>query len=118
MTLVELDPLAVAAARRTAAEWRLDNVRFVPRHTERALPELPPLDLAIVDPPRSGLGEQVVTSIVANGAPFVLYLSCAPASLARDLAGLQSAGFRVTTLEIFDFYPHTFHIESLAILER
>jgi len=118
MTLVELDALAVSAARRTAAEWKLDNVSCVPLHAERALPELPPLDLAIVDPPRSGLGERVVTSLVANGAPFVLYLSCAPASLARDLASLQTAGYRVTTLEIFDFYPHTYHVESLAILER
>jgi 23S rRNA (uracil1939-C5)-methyltransferase len=108
----------VSAARLTAQSWRLDNVELVSRHAERALPGLPALEAIIVDPPRSGLGETVTAAIAANGAQLVLYLSCAPASMARDLATLESAGYRALTLEVFDFYPQTYHIETLAVLER
>jgi 23S rRNA (uracil1939-C5)-methyltransferase len=118
MILVELDPMAVRAAERTASSWGLTNVSFVSRHAERALPDLPPLDLAIVDPPRSGLGETVIDSIAERQVPLLFYLSCAPPSLARDLVALQVHGYQVRSLEIFDFYPQTYHVESLAVLER
>lgn len=118
MIFVELDPLAISAARQTAEAWGLQNLDFVSQHAERALPALPSLDLAVVDPPRSGLGERVVTALLANAPPLVLYLSCAPPSLARDLRVLQEGGYRICSLEIFDFYPQTYHVESLAILER
>lgn len=118
MTLVELDAQAVEAAERTAAAWGATNVEFVSRHAERALPTLSDLDLVIVDPPRSGLGAVVVEAIHACAVPFVIYLSCSPASLARDLAALQNRGFALQSLEVFDFYPQTYHVESLAILAR
>lgn len=118
MTLIELDPLAVEAARHTAQEWGMENVRFVDQHAERALPEIPALDLAIVDPPRCGLGESVVESLDRNGVPLILYVSCSPSSLALDLAGLEHRGYRVRELGLYDFYPQTYHVESLAVLER
>lgn len=118
MVVVELDSRAVEAAGETAATWGLENVTFVSQHAERALPSLPRLDLAIVDPPRSGLGDVVTAALAANGPPLVFYVSCAPASLARDLAALVESGYRVRSLETFDFYPQTYHVESLAILER
>jgi len=118
MTLVEMDSHAVVAAQRTAQEWGLSNVSFLCRHAERALPSLSSLDLAIVDPPRSGLGDAVVRALVANAAPLLLYVSCSPTSLACDIAALQASGYRVDSLELFDFYPQTYHVESLAILER
>lgn len=118
MTLVELDPVAVDAARRTAAAWGLENVDFVSRHAEQALPELDALDLVIVDPPRSGLGTAVTTALIGNSVPLVLYVSCSPLSLARDLAELQAGGYHISSLELFDFYPQTYHVEGLAVLER
>lgn len=117
MILLELDPLAVAAARATAESWGLRNVEFIDRHAERALEELPPLDAAVVDPPRSGLGRVVTDAILRNGVPLLFYVSCSPQSLARDLADLASA-YRVESLDIFDFYPQTYHVESLAVLRR
>jgi tRNA/tmRNA/rRNA uracil-C5-methylase (TrmA/RlmC/RlmD family) len=60
----------------------------------------------------------VINALAANGVPRLFYVSCAPASLARDLALLQARGFAIRSLEIFDFYPQTYHVESLAILER
>lgn len=118
MVLVELDASAVEAARRTASDWGLTNVEFISRHAERTLPELPALDAAILDPPRSGLGKPITDALIANEVPLLIYVSCAPSSLADDLAALQTGGYRVSSLEIFDFYPQTYHVESLAILER
>ncbi len=118
VTLVELDHQAVLAARRTAEDWGLRNVSFVDRHAERVLPELPTVDAVIVDPPRSGLGPGVTQAIADNGVPLVLYVSCSPPSLADDLAILSQRGFNIRSVEIFDFYPQTYHVESLAVLER
>jgi tRNA/tmRNA/rRNA uracil-C5-methylase (TrmA/RlmC/RlmD family) len=118
MTIIELDAQAAEAARATAVSWGLENVDVLSAHAERALPALPALDLIIVDPPRSGLGEPVTTALLENGVPLIFYVSCAPGSLARDLAHLEAGGYRVASLEMFDFYPQTYHVESLAILER
>lgn len=118
MTIIELDAQAVAAAESTAEDWGVRNVDFVSAHAERALPGLPALDLVVVDPPRSGLGEAVTSALLDNGVPLVLYVSCAPLSLARDLAHLEAGGYRIASLEMFDFYPQTYHVESLAVLER
>jgi 23S rRNA (uracil1939-C5)-methyltransferase len=118
MTLVELDDSAVMAARRTAGERSLENMSFVSQHAEKALPALSNLDLVVVDPPRSGLGPIVTDALAESGAASVVYVSCSPASLARDLAALQSRGFSPVALEMFDFYPQTHHVECLTILDR
>jgi 23S rRNA (uracil1939-C5)-methyltransferase len=118
MTLVELDASAVAAARRTAGDRGLENISFVSQHAEKALPDLAELDLVVVDPPRSGLGPVVTDALAASDARSIIYVSCSPSSLARDLARLQELGFSPVSLEMFDFYPQTYHVECLAILDR
>jgi 23S rRNA (uracil1939-C5)-methyltransferase len=118
VTLVELDCQAVDAARQTAQEWGVDNVDFVSRHAERALADLPPIDVAIVDPPRSGLGEMVIGALTEKHVPLIFYVSCSSGSLARDIATLEDRGYRIETLEMFDFYPQTHHVECLAVLAR
>lgn len=118
MTLIEVDSQAVEAARFTAQQWGLHNIEFITRHAERALPGMTELDLAIVDPPRSGLGTAVIDALISNRVPLIFYVSCAPASLARDLSSLQNNGFFVRALEVFDFYPQTYHVEALAILAK
>jgi 23S rRNA (uracil1939-C5)-methyltransferase len=93
-------------------------VRLLSAHAERSLPGLEGVDLVVVDPPRSGLGD-VVTSTLARTQPArIIYVSCAPPSQVRDMVALCEAGYRVRSLELFDFYPQTFHVESLAVLER
>lgn len=118
MTIIELDSQAADAARMTAERWGLNNVEVLSAHAERGIPALPELDLIVVDPPRSGLGETVTTALLSNGAPLIFYVSCAPGSLAADLVRLEVGGYTVTGLEIFDFYPQTYHVESLAVLQR
>jgi 23S rRNA (uracil1939-C5)-methyltransferase len=75
-------------------------------------------DLVVVDPPRSGLGESVVQSLVGLGAHRVTYISCDPATVSRDLAGLLSAGYRIEQVHLVDLFPQTYHLESVFHLVR
>jgi 23S rRNA (uracil1939-C5)-methyltransferase len=75
-------------------------------------------DLAVVDPPRSGLGERVAGMLVTLGAPRVVYVSCDPVTLARDLAILQTGGYRIKQVHLVDLFPQTYHIESVVHLAR
>jgi 23S rRNA (uracil-5-)-methyltransferase RumA len=118
MVLIELDPFGVASAQRTATERGLHNILFLSSHAERALPEIGELDMVVVDPPRSGLGTVVTDAIVAARPRIVLYVSCGPASLARDLAELSRHGYEIASIEGYDFYPQTYHVESLTVLTR
>jgi 23S rRNA (uracil1939-C5)-methyltransferase len=75
-------------------------------------------DLVVVDPPRSGLGESVVQSLVGLGAHRMTYISCDPATVSRDLAGLLSAGYRIEQVHLVDLFPQTYHLESVFHLAR
>ncbi len=75
-------------------------------------------DLVVVDPPRSGLGESVTRGLAGLGAPHLTYVSCDPATLARDLAGLLAAGYRVQQAHLVDLFPQTYHLESILYLVR
>jgi 23S rRNA (uracil1939-C5)-methyltransferase len=72
----------------------------------------------VVDPPRSGLGEIVVESLVGLGAHRMTYISCDPATASRDLVGLLSAGYRIEQVHLVDLFPQTYHIESVFHLSR
>jgi 23S rRNA (uracil1939-C5)-methyltransferase len=75
-------------------------------------------ELVVVDPPRSGLGESVVQSLVGLGAHRITYISCDPATASRDLAGLLSAGYRIEQVHLIDLFPQTYHLESVFHLAR
>jgi 23S rRNA (uracil1939-C5)-methyltransferase len=75
-------------------------------------------DLVVVDPPRSGLGESVVQSLVGLGAHRIAYISCDPATASRDLPGLLSAGYRIEQVHLVDLFPQTYHLESVFHLAR
>jgi 23S rRNA (uracil1939-C5)-methyltransferase len=82
------------------------------------LPQVPPPDLVVVDPPRAGLGERVARALVGVVAARVIYVSCDPATLARDLVPLLAAGYKVRRADLVDMFPQTFHVESVLHLER
>lgn len=75
-------------------------------------------DLVIVDPPRAGLGESVARSLAGMAAPRVTYVSCDPATLARDLVPLMASGYRVEEAHLVDLFPQTYHVESVLHLVR
>ncbi len=75
-------------------------------------------DLVVVDPPRSGLGDSVIHSLVNLGAPRMTYVSCDPATLSRDLVGLLKAGYRLEQAHLVDLFPQTYHLESVLHLVR
>ncbi|HVN29675.1 MAG TPA: 23S rRNA (uracil(1939)-C(5))-methyltransferase RlmD, partial [Candidatus Binataceae bacterium] len=75
-------------------------------------------DVVAMDPPRAGVGKAVIRSLVALGAPRIRYVSCDPATLARDLSPLFAAGYRIEEAHLFDLFPETLHIESVMLLAR
>lgn len=75
-------------------------------------------DLAVVDPPRSGLGERVARMLVTMAAPRVVYVSCDPVTLARDLVVLLAGGYRIEQMHLVDLFPQTYHLESVVHLAR
>jgi 23S rRNA (uracil1939-C5)-methyltransferase len=86
---------------------------------DAALPQLGnTLDLVVVDPPRGGLGDRVARLLARAGALRVTYVSCDPATLARDLVPLQAAGYRIEQAHLIDLFPQTYHIESIVQLAR
>jgi 23S rRNA (uracil1939-C5)-methyltransferase len=74
-------------------------------------------DLAVVDPPRTGLGESVAHRLAKLGAPQIVYVSCDPATLARDLKILLAAQYRVAQAHLVDLFPQTYHLESVFVLK-
>lgn len=97
------------------------NVRTVSKTTEQFLEsgaeKLRP-NFVVVDPPRHGLGETVVRRLAGLGAGRMVYVSCDPATMSRDLAGLLGAGYRIRQAHVVDLFPQTYHVESVFHLVR
>jgi 23S rRNA (uracil1939-C5)-methyltransferase len=74
--------------------------------------------LILMDPPRAGIGSEVCALLARIRAPELVYVSCDPVTLARDLALLVAAGYEITALHLVDMFPQTFHMETVAILRR
>ncbi|MFI5102617.1 MAG: 23S rRNA (uracil(1939)-C(5))-methyltransferase RlmD [Terriglobales bacterium] len=97
------------------------NVKAVGARTEdylRSRPVRKRPEFVVLDPPRTGAGKAVIRSLVELGAPRVRYVSCDPATLARDIAPLLAAGYHIEEAHLFDLFPETFHIESVMLLAR
>jgi 23S rRNA (uracil1939-C5)-methyltransferase len=75
-------------------------------------------ELIVVDPPRTGLGAEIATLLAAIAAPTLVYVSCDPATLARDLRALIASGYAIETITLADLFPQTFHLETVVLLRR
>ncbi|HKT03813.1 MAG TPA: TRAM domain-containing protein, partial [Rugosimonospora sp.] len=113
VTLVESDPVAVRAAGTCLAD--LSNVHIV-RSTVERFRAAEPVDVVVLDPPRSGAGARVVRAIAAAGPRAVTYVACDPAAFARDVGTLRGLGWRLAALRCFDAFPMTHHVESIGLL--
>lgn len=117
----ELVESSIADARANALRNGLNNVEFhvVDLHHPSALQRLESFqkpDVIMVDPPRNGMHEQVVRHLLAVGAPRIMYVSCNPATLARDCALLHEL-YDVVSVTPVDMFPQTYHVEAAAILQ-
>jgi 23S rRNA (uracil1939-C5)-methyltransferase len=113
---------AVADAAGNAALNEIDNAQFVVgdvRNTLRPLAEHAPRpDLVVVDPPRAGLSKKIVARVVEQHARRIVYVSCNPTTLAPDARQMVDAGYRLVKVRPVDMFPHTPHIECVALFER
>jgi 23S rRNA (uracil1939-C5)-methyltransferase len=75
-------------------------------------------ELIVVDPPRAGLGKEVCAHLARIAAPNIIYVSCDPATLARDLQALLQSGYSLQAITLVDLFPQTFHMETVSVLTR
>lgn len=113
-TLIDIDPHNVAMARHNVGERAIEVVQA---SSEKVLTHITPDACVIVDPPRAGLHASFVAQLLDVLPPKIAYLSCNPATQARDVAHLQVA-YDIHAFEGYNFFPRTPHIESLVILHK
>lgn len=115
---LELDKAAVWAAKNNAAGMGLKNASFMAGEAASLFGGLKGRpDLLLLDPPRGGLSPRLIPAIIEKAPAGIVYVSCDPASLARDLSAL-SGHYRASGLSIVDMFPHTPHVESVMRLDR
>ena len=119
VTGIELNEDAVRDAMQNAVQTGVPAVRFLRANAADAFAryEKTP-DLVIVDPPRAGLGDAMCQAILHSGAAHVLYVSCNPNTLARDLRTLHDHGYEIGEAQPVDMFPRSGHVETVVLLSR
>ena len=116
---VEIVEEAVEAAKENAALNDLTNCEFIAGDVLKVLDEIEEKpDIIVLDPPRDGCNPKALSKIIAYGVPCMVYISCKPTSLARDLVTLQANGYRVEKMCAVDQFPNTVHVEMVCLLTR
>lgn len=116
---IESHPQSVQDGEKSARMNDIDNVHFITAAVERSLSRLDtPVDAVILDPPRRGCHPAVLDTLAALAPARIVYVSCHPGILARDLQALLSHGYQLRTVQPVDLFPQTPHIESVVVLER
>ncbi len=114
---VEIVEEAVEAARENAAANGLDNCEFIAGDVLKVMDEIVELpDYIVLDPPRDGIHPKALRKIIAYGVPEIVYISCKPTSLVRDLAVFLENGYEVERMCNVDMFPETVHVESVCKL--
>jgi 23S rRNA (uracil1939-C5)-methyltransferase len=117
---VEANAAATGYARRNLEEAHLDNATFEFASVGSWLAENsaahPPVDFLLLDPPRAGAEDDAIDGILALKPRHISYVSCDPATLARDLKGLIGGGYKLSSLAAFDMFPQTHHVETVTHL--
>lgn len=116
---VELNPASIQDAEINAARNGLSNISFLCADVlafMRNAPAMP--DAIVLDPPRSGLHPDAARIIASSGVPRIVYVSCNPATAARDCAVFREQGYTIPSIRPVDMFPHTWHVESVITLQR
>ena len=118
-TGVEIVEEAVEAAKMNAARNGLKNCRFIAGDVLKVLDELEQKpDLIVLDPPRDGIHPKALMKILSYAVPRMVYISCKPTSLARDLESFYAAGYQVERCAAADLFPGTVHVETVVLLSK
>jgi len=115
---IEEEGSAFRDACKNAALNKIGNIRFLAGRVERQKDALMDADVVIVDPPRSGCSPEALSALARSQARRMVYVSCNPTTLARDIKFLKGKGFRLTRVVPVDLFPQSFHIEAVARLDR
>ncbi|MBL0731277.1 MAG: 23S rRNA (uracil(1939)-C(5))-methyltransferase RlmD [Desulfosarcina sp.] len=118
ITGLELVESAVSDAEKNCINNSVSNCRFIPGDIRYSLANITTRpDVMIIDPPRSGLHKDVIKQIMAAAPEKIVYVSCNPATMARDL-GLIKDSYEIMEVQPVDMFPHTYHIESVAKIQK
>lgn len=119
---IEIVASAIEDANRNAQDNGCANAEFILGDAAAELPELLAKgvlpDVVLVDPPRAGCEERVLEAIAGVGPQRIVYVSCSPASLARDLAYLEQHGYKAVVAQPVDMFPMTSHVETVVLLQK
>jgi 23S rRNA (uracil-5-)-methyltransferase RumA len=116
---IELVEEAVMSARENAELNGLKNCTFIAGDVSKKLKEIKEMpDVVIVDPPRSGINPKALEDIIKFNPQKVVYVSCNPESLARDLKIFSEGGYKVDKVKCVDMFPHTYHVECVTLMSR
>ena len=119
---IEIVEQAIQDAKRNADINGIKNVEFIAGEAERIMPELAgkgiKADVIIMDPPRKGCNISVLEAVVKMNPEKIVYVSCNPSTLARDLKYLENNGYKTIEVQPVDMFPYTYHIETVANLQR
>lgn len=119
---VEVIEAAIEDAKENAKINNIDNAEFYVGKAEDEIPRLykegMKADVVVVDPPRKGCEEEVLETIIKMSPQRVVYVSCNPATLARDLAYLEERGYKTVEVQPVDMFPHTAHVETVVLMSR
>ena len=116
---VEIVEEAVCAAKENAALNGLDNCKFIAGDVLKVLDEIEEKpDYIILDPPRDGIHPKAIGKIIEYGVENMVYISCKPTSLARDLQIFMDRGYRVEKICCVDMFPNTYHVETVVLLSH
>ncbi|MCR4625211.1 MAG: class I SAM-dependent RNA methyltransferase [Lachnospiraceae bacterium] len=119
VTGVEIVPEAVESAKMNASLNGLDNCKFICGDVLKVLDDLTVKpDIIVLDPPREGIHPKALTKIIDYGVDTMVYVSCKPTSLARDLEILNANGYRVVKAKCCDMFPWTVHVETVVLLQK
>lgn len=113
---LEGDRRATALARRNLQEYPWARARA--GDVSRGLRALADPDVIVADPPRTGLGRELITTLSQTSAERFVYVACDPIALARDAGYARDAGWQIVEVHMHDLFPHTHHVESIALMTR
>ena len=119
---VDIVEEAIEDAERNAKRNKINNISFYAADVGKFLKQYPEyngkIDTIVLDPPRAGIAPKTLLKVIALDASRIVYISCNPSTQARDIRTLEDNGYQTKKISLVDQFPHTSHIEAVALFEK